>query len=136
MKLSANQLVTEHIGWMLALCKRILKDHAHAEDATQEALVSAINNLDKFEELSSIKTWLHRITVNAALAKLRKNKRTDFLIEDHLPEFDRLDCLVEPMWGELRTVQDVVDDTHLSMSHAKTTTSNSQALNWINLMLY
>ncbi len=65
----------DNAGWMLVLAERMLNDAALAEDVVQEALISAINGLDRFEEKSSLKTWLHRITVNAALSKIRKQKR-------------------------------------------------------------
>jgi RNA polymerase sigma-70 factor (ECF subfamily) len=60
---------------MLALAERMLRDRGLAEDAVQEAFISALRGLSRFEGRSSIKTWLHRITVNASLTKLRQLKR-------------------------------------------------------------
>ena len=43
-----------------------------AEDCTQEAFINAWRALDRFEDRSSMATWLHRIAVNVVLGKRRK----------------------------------------------------------------
>ena len=45
-----------------------------AEDVTQHAFVSALENLDGFREEASFSTWLLRIATYAALKVLRKRK--------------------------------------------------------------
>ena len=42
----------------------LLKDEGLAEDCVQESLLSALRSLDRFEQRSEVKTWLHRIVVN------------------------------------------------------------------------
>ena len=51
----------------------IVHDHSAAEDIAQEALVSAIRNLDRFDRRRPLRPWLHRIVVNRAIdwARLR-----------------------------------------------------------------
>jgi RNA polymerase sigma-70 factor, ECF subfamily len=48
------------------------RDPAIAEDCTQETFINAWKALARFETRSSLATWLHRIAVNATLAKRRK----------------------------------------------------------------
>jgi RNA polymerase sigma-70 factor (ECF subfamily) len=48
------------------------RDPAIAEDCTQETFINAWKALARFETRSSLGTWLHRIAVNATLAKRRK----------------------------------------------------------------
>jgi RNA polymerase sigma-70 factor (ECF subfamily) len=60
------ELVRRHGGRMLAVAKRYLKNEDAAQDCVQEAFLAAFKALDRFEERSSLATWLHRITVNAA----------------------------------------------------------------------
>lgn len=109
-----ESLVRENAGWMLGLAKRILNDSALAEDAVQEALISAIQGLPEFEAQASIKTWLHRITVNAALSKYRKRKSlAEQSIEDLLPVFDQNDCRIEKSWDRLASVQDLIEDAQI-----------------------
>jgi len=107
---TAEQLVRENAGWMLVLAERMLNDAALAEDVVQEALINALKGLHHFEKQSTLKTWLHRITVNAALSKLRQRKRlAEQSIEELLPEFDQYDCRIERPWTHLASVHDLVE---------------------------
>ena len=113
-KYDAELLVRENIAWMLVLAERLLKDRELAEDAVQEAFISALKNMEKFEGRSSLKTWLHRITVNASLTKLRQIKtRAEQSIEDYLPEFDRYECRIEKPWVYLTPLEDVLENDNL-----------------------
>ena len=111
---AAEQLVRDNIAWMLALAERMLRDRSLAEDAVQEAFISALRGLSRFEGRSSIKTWLHRITVNASLTKLRQLKRLgEKSIDEYLPEFDRQDCRIEAPWSYLASVQEILENAEL-----------------------
>jgi len=106
----AEQLVRKHIGWMLALSERILRDRGLAEDAVQEAFADAFRGLERFEGRSSLKTWLHRITVNASLTKLRQLKRlAEQPIDEYLPEFDQYECRIEAPWTHLTPLEDALE---------------------------
>jgi len=67
-------LVRRGRGRLLAVARRILRSHDAAEDAVQDAFLSAFRNLDRFEGNARLSTWLHRIAVNAALTRLRAKK--------------------------------------------------------------
>src|ERR1700748_997355 len=67
-----ERLYREHAGKVYGLCLRMTRDPALAEDCTQETFINAWRALGRFEVRSSLGTWLHRIAVNAALAKRRK----------------------------------------------------------------
>ena len=53
----------------------ILRDDADAEDAVQDAYVSAYRALADFKGESSLSTWLTRIVVNKSLERLRCRSR-------------------------------------------------------------
>ncbi len=53
---------------------RILRRHEDAEDAVQEAFISAYHAFPSFKGQSKVSTWLYRIVVNACLTKIRKDK--------------------------------------------------------------
>lgn len=83
-----EQVVREMGGRMLAVARRILIDENESQDAVQDAFVSAFRNIDKFEGNSQLATWLHRITVNACLMRLRKKRRKDEVsLDSLLPTF-------------------------------------------------
>lgn len=115
-EMKAEQLVCDNIGWMFVLAKRLLGDRALAEDAVQDAFLDAFRALDTFEGRSSLKTWLHRITVNASLAKLRRLKRlSEQPLDAYLPEFDQHGCRTEAPWAHIARVEDVLEREHLRM---------------------
>jgi len=57
-----------------AACLKITRNPDLAEDAVQEALLSAWNKRDQFQHTARLDTWIHRIAVNAALQILRRNR--------------------------------------------------------------
>ncbi|MBC7773762.1 MAG: sigma-70 family RNA polymerase sigma factor [Pyrinomonadaceae bacterium] len=81
-------LVTDYSPRLYAVARRFLHKEQDVQDVVQEAFLSALNGLAKFEGTSLFSTWLHRITVNACLMKLRsKRRKPERSIEDLLPKF-------------------------------------------------
>jgi len=58
----------------LAIAYSILRNKEDAEDAVQEAFLSAYRHFRGFEGRSALRTWLTRIVMNAALMIQRKRK--------------------------------------------------------------
>jgi RNA polymerase sigma-70 factor (ECF subfamily) len=54
---------------------RYLGNAADAEDAVQDALLSACRHLDQFKGRSKMSTWLTTIVINSALTHLRRRPR-------------------------------------------------------------
>lgn len=59
------------------LARGVVRDDAEAEDIVQEAYVQAFTHLGEFRGLSSLSTWLSRITINEALGRLRRRRRAE-----------------------------------------------------------
>ena len=97
------QVVRNHGDRLLAVARRFLRCEEDCADAVQEAFISAFRALDRFANNSTLGTWLHRITVNACLMKLRSRatRRTTSL-DELLPQFDATGHHVRPVrpWGE------------------------------------
>jgi RNA polymerase sigma-70 factor, ECF subfamily len=70
-----GRLVQTHSGRLFQVCYRITGDETLADEAVQEAWISAWKKLEAFDGRSKFTTWLHRVAVNAALDQLRRNKR-------------------------------------------------------------
>ena len=69
-----NDLVTLYQDQLFALVVRMVPDRDQASDAVQEAFFSAYRNLTSFRG-GSVKSWLNRICVNAAMDTQRARKR-------------------------------------------------------------
>ena len=83
-----EEMVRQNAARMLVVARRYLKAEDDAQDAVQDAFLSAFRAIDRFEGKSRLSTWLHRITVNSALMKLRSQRRKpEESIEDLLPGF-------------------------------------------------
>ena len=83
------ELVRRHGGRMLAVARRYLANEEAAQDCVQDAFVAAFKALDRFEGRSSLATWLHRITVNAALQTMRRRGYKDEVaVDPWQPTFD------------------------------------------------
>jgi len=106
-------------GPMLRLAMAYVADHHVAEDVVQEAWLTAIRSLDRFEGRSSFKTWISGIVINHARSRRRKESRfltfTSLLRGD---EADRRGPTVDPSrfgrdgaWRELPTTwQNIPED--------------------------
>ncbi len=80
-------LVERYRGRMLATARRMVRDDDLAADCVQDAFLNAFRMIHGFEGRADLGTWLHRITVNAALMKLRaRRRRPEQSIEDLMPE--------------------------------------------------
>lgn len=83
-----EQVVRRYGGRMLATARRLLGNDEDARDAVQEAMLSAFRAVGRFEGGAQIGTWLHRIVVNAALMRMRsQRRRPEASIEDLLPDY-------------------------------------------------
>jgi RNA polymerase sigma factor (sigma-70 family) len=69
-----DELHKRHAAKMFRVAHRITRHREDAEDAVQESFLSAYVHLKNFEERARFSTWLTRITSNAALMKVRKNR--------------------------------------------------------------
>ena len=69
-----NRLVIHYQDIVYNVAYRIMKDPGAADDATQEAFISAYKALKRFRG-GSFKSWLLRIVTNACYDELRRRKR-------------------------------------------------------------
>jgi RNA polymerase sigma-70 factor (ECF subfamily) len=70
-----GELCERHMKQVSCVTRRIIRNREDAEDAAQECFLNAFVHLKGFDGRSQFATWLTRIAINAALMKLRKNRR-------------------------------------------------------------
>jgi RNA polymerase sigma factor (sigma-70 family) len=73
-KSAFGELCERHTAKVFRVVHRITRNREDAEDAVQDCFLSAFVHLKDFDGRSQFVTWLTRIAINAALAKLRKKR--------------------------------------------------------------
>jgi RNA polymerase sigma-70 factor (ECF subfamily) len=85
-----------HNRRVYSLCLRMVNNPTEAEDLTQEAFLQTFRKIQTFRGESCFSTWLHRLTVNIVLMKLRQKKHVEIsLYERAEPEEESSKPLVE-----------------------------------------
>lgn len=91
---ACRQLIQEHHGRLVSVARTIVGEAA--EDVVQEAWLQAFKALANFEGRSTLKTWLTRITINAAYGRCRYEKSRialslDEVLAENTPLLERFD---------------------------------------------
>lgn len=88
----AQREMVDHLSpFLFPICRRYSSTFEDAKDMLQESLILIFNNMDKCEskEVIPFKSWCKKITINHALAKLRKIEKktteiTNILVEPNV----------------------------------------------------
>jgi len=83
-----EEAVSRYSPMLFRVALRRLRNVEDAEDAVQDALLSAWKCIGQFEGRSQLSTWLTRIVVNAAGMKLRRHPRHETVSLDESQESD------------------------------------------------
>jgi RNA polymerase sigma-70 factor (ECF subfamily) len=73
--LTPETVFRDYAPRVYTLARRMLGNDADAEDVTQDVLMQVVRKLDTFRGEAQFPTWLHRVTVNTALAHRAKRAR-------------------------------------------------------------
>ena len=68
-------IFVDHWQSLYRIAMRWLENHADAEDAVQDAFLSAYTHLDQFKRQARMSTWVTTIVINSARMKLRRRRR-------------------------------------------------------------
>ncbi len=69
---SAEQVFHDYAPRVYNMARRMVSNDVDAEDVTQDVLLQVVRKLPSFRGEAALPTWLHRITVNAALTHRRR----------------------------------------------------------------
>lgn len=84
-----EELVTCYRERVYRVAWRVVRDDDAAEDVAQEAFIRVFRHIHRFEERSSLYTWIYRITVNIALNRLRRDRFRQMVPLGDLPWEDK-----------------------------------------------
>jgi RNA polymerase sigma-70 factor (ECF subfamily) len=79
-------LFQQHKQRVYSLCLRMIGNTADAEELTQEAFLQVFRKIRTFRGDSAFSTWLHRVSVNTVLMRLRKKTVNAVPLEDSTRE--------------------------------------------------
>jgi RNA polymerase sigma-70 factor, ECF subfamily len=83
-----DALFQRHFPTVYRQAFRLVGNQAEAEEVVQEVFLTMYEKAQTFRGESAFSTWLYRVTMNAALSKLRRRKRSEELpLDDYLPRF-------------------------------------------------
>jgi RNA polymerase sigma-70 factor, ECF subfamily len=72
------------------VAQRILGEVADAEEVIQDVFWTAFRKANSFRGTAQFSTWLYRLTINAALGKIRRSKKNKEVgYEEYLPKFQK-----------------------------------------------
>lgn len=69
------ELVDRYDGQLRRLARSFVRTNALADDVVQETWLAVLRGLDRFEERSSLKTWIFRILINRARTRAVREAR-------------------------------------------------------------
>jgi RNA polymerase sigma-70 factor, ECF subfamily len=69
------ELIDRYGAMMLRVAQMYVRDRGTAEEVVQETWLAVLNGIDRFEERSSLKTWLFRILTNRAKTRGQRDGR-------------------------------------------------------------
>jgi RNA polymerase sigma-70 factor (ECF subfamily) len=70
-------LVDRHSRYVFSVAYRLTGSVEDAEDVVQNTFLKAHRQLNRFEARADVKTWLHRITVNASIDLIRSRRHRE-----------------------------------------------------------
>lgn len=83
-----DALFTRYFPTVYRQAFRLVGTQAEAEEVVQEVFLTIYEKVQTFRGKSAFSTWLYRVTMNAALSRLRRRKRSEELpLDDYLPRF-------------------------------------------------
>lgn len=98
---------------LVKVCYRYLRSMEEAEETVSDAMFNVFNNIVRFEQRASFKTWVYKITHNLALTRLRKKQLDTVDIDEasHLPAQEGGDMMSEgkekvDKWLDTLSVED------------------------------
>ncbi|MDN4479982.1 RNA polymerase sigma factor SigE [Demequina muriae] len=82
-ELTWERIVEEHSGRVYRLAYHLTGNQHDAEDLTQDVFIRVFNSLSQYKP-GTFEGWLHRITTNLFLDRVRRKKRIrfDFMADD------------------------------------------------------
>src|ERR1700722_10451539 len=114
-----EQLYRQHSGRVFALCLRMVKNAAEAEDLTQEAFLMLFRKIHTFRGESRFSTWLHRLAFNLVLMRFRKARHQETSLDAALESEEDDSAPLSEFGGPDLRLSGAIDRVNLSKAIEK-----------------
>ncbi len=119
-KVAFREIVRRHREKVYRLALRLTRDDARAQDVVQDAFLQVFRKISQFQEQSQFSTWLYRITVNAALMRMRSERRHhEAPLEEASPRYTEAGEIADPVDDWSPAVDDQASNAELAAYAAK-----------------
>lgn len=98
-----SSIVEQYTNYAYNIAYRMMNNPADADDVVQDAFLSAYRARDRFRGDAQVTTWLYRIVVNAALQKIRKERKPQRMAAANVEDVEIVDWSPGP---ESQTLND------------------------------
>ena len=98
-----SSIVEQYTDYAYNVAYRMVNNPADADDVVQDAFLSAYRARDRFRGDAQVTTWLYRIVVNAALQRIRKERRPQRISQVSVEDVEVVDWSPGP---ESQTLND------------------------------
>lgn len=103
-----SSLYRKYGGAIFSRCRRLLKDEALAEDATQEVFVRVFRHIESAPDDAAALGWIYRISTNYCLNQLRdRGRQAEPTAPEELPELTDGE-LPEALWLDRDVAQRLI----------------------------
>ncbi len=97
-----DSLVTGYSGLVFSACKRILRNDADAQDATQDCFLQLAQRTPQIQ--TSLAAWLHTVATRKAISRIREDSRRTRREQTYASQAE---TAVEADWDD---IQEYIDD--------------------------
>jgi RNA polymerase sigma-70 factor, ECF subfamily len=104
-----ERLYQMHCRKVYGLCLRMVGDSTNAQDLTQDIFLHLFRKINTFRGESAFSTWLHRISINIVLMRLRKKRIAETSLDTSPSADGELHTLPQEFGGPDLRLNGVVD---------------------------
>ncbi|PUZ25342.1 RNA polymerase subunit sigma-70 [Chitinophaga parva] len=70
------EIINTHQGLIGKICRMYTRSAADAEDLYQEIILQLWKSFPRFQQASSVSTWMYRVALNTAISGFRRQSRS------------------------------------------------------------
>ncbi len=81
-----EQLVFENQTMISKVCNIYFNHQAEIDELFQDIIINLWKGISSFQGKSSLSTWIYRVSINTAIAKVKKKRRSRLVFTKDIPE--------------------------------------------------